>query len=163
MYKLYVLNDKTKEEKVLKFETIELALLYRDYHLTFGTWSSVSKWVSAEEITDVQKLYIVDSKYIESNNKLKLFYKISEGFQIRIQKEDSGSIEEIWMVFRKKRDLRLTETDWTQVADSALTIDERKEYRSYRNYLRDLPLLHDNTTILGAKVYCFEDWKKGKR
>jgi len=163
MYKLYVLDNKTKEEKVLKFETIELALLYKDYHLTFGTWANVSKWVNADQITNEQKPFIVDSKYIDVKNVPTLFYKVSDGFQIKVQKEDSGSVEELWQVFRKKRNVKLSETDWTQLADSDITVEERKEYRSYRSYLRTLPSLHNNDSILGAKVYSFEDWKKGRR
>ena len=163
MYKLYVLDNKTKEEKVLKFETIELALLYRDYHTTFGTWANVSKWVSADQITSEQKPFIVDSKYVDVKNVPTLFYKVSDGFQIKVQKEEIGSVEEIWMLFRKKRNSKLLETDWTQLSDCVLTVDERKEYRNYRAYLRNLPSLHNNDSVLAAKVYSFEDWKKGKR
>lgn len=163
MYKLYVLDNKTKEEKILKFETIELALLYKDYHLTFGIWSSVSKWVNSSEVTNEQKPFIVDSKYINIKDVPTLFYKISDGFQIKVQKEESDSVDEIWMLFRKKRNVKLLETDWSQLSDCNLTVDERKEYRSYRSYLRDLPKLHNDSSIITAKVYSFEDWKKGKR
>ena len=163
MYKLYVLNEKTNEEKVLKFETIELALLYRDYHLAFGIWSNISSWISETDIKEEEKPFIVDSKYIDKNGVPTLFYKIASGFRIKVQKEDSGSLEELWSVFRKKRNMKLLETDWTQLADSELSVDEKKEYRMYRNYLIGLPKLYDNSSINYAKVYSFEDWKKGKR
>jgi hypothetical protein len=163
MYKLYVLNEKTNEEKVLKFETIELAILYRDYHLAFGIWSNISKWVSEDKITDVERSFIVDTKYIEKDGLQKLFYKVADGFKIKVQKEDNGSLEELWAVFRKKRHLKLRETDWTQLADVDLETEERKEYRQYRNYLRELPSLYNDSSISHAKVYSFDDWKKGKR
>jgi DNA primase large subunit len=163
MYRLYVLNEKTNEEKVLKFETVELALLYRDYHLTFGTWSSVSKWVSENEITEKEQSFIVDSRYIEKDGLQKLFYKVAFGLKIKVQKEESGSTEELWAVFRKKRQQKLQETDWTQLADAGLDTDARKEYRQYRAYLRDVPSLHNDSSVIHAKVYSFEDWKKGKR
>jgi hypothetical protein len=54
-------------------------------------------------------------------------------------------------------------TDWTQLSDCELTIEDRKEFRSYRNYLRTLPVLYNDSTIVCAKVYSFEEWKKGKR
>lgn len=163
MYKLYVLDEKTKEEKVLKFETIELAILYRDYHITFGSWSSVTKWVSEDDITDEQKSLAIDSKYTNVGDKLKKFFKVTIGLTIKIQEESTGSVEEFWLVLRRKRNLKLLETDWSQLPDCELNVDERKDFRSYRAYLRTLPALHDNSSILTAKVYSFEDWKKGKR
>ena len=163
MYKLYVLDDKTKEEKVLKFETIELAILYRDYHITFGNWSSVTKWVSEDDIAKDEKAFAIDSKYTNVGDKLKLFYKVTTGLKLKIQKENVGSVEEYWMLFRRERGIKLAETDWSQLPDCELNVDERKEYRNYRSYLRTLPSLHNSDSILSAKVYSFEDWKKGKR
>jgi hypothetical protein len=50
---------------------------------------------------------------------------------------------------RHKRNMLLSETDWTQVADVALTNEETAEYVTYRAFLRDItehanwPLLED--------------------
>ena len=66
-------------------------------------------------------------------------------------------------MFRHKRMLALQETDWTQLADVDLDTEERKEYRSYRNYLRDLPKHYDDSSVTYAKEYRFEYWRKGKR
>ena len=40
---------------------------------------------------------------------------------------------------RAERDKKLTETDWTQVADSPLSSDKKTEWAAYRTSLRDLP------------------------
>jgi hypothetical protein len=40
---------------------------------------------------------------------------------------------------RAERDKKLTDTDWTQLADSPLTSDKKTEWASYRTSLRDLP------------------------
>lgn len=40
---------------------------------------------------------------------------------------------------RQERDRRLAECDWTQVADVPLTEEEKNEWRTYRQILRDLP------------------------
>tara|TARA_Y100000015_G_scaffold32416_1_gene32247 strand:+ start:2683 stop:3213 length:531 start_codon:yes stop_codon:yes gene_type:complete len=40
---------------------------------------------------------------------------------------------------RVARDKKLTDTDWTQMADSPLTSDKKTEWASYRTSLRDLP------------------------
>ena len=40
---------------------------------------------------------------------------------------------------RAERDKKLTETDWTQMADSPLSSDKKTEWATYRTSLRDLP------------------------
>ena len=100
---------------------------------------------------------------MEVNGFLKKFFKIADGFEITIKKEEKSVLKEHWNLFRRKRMLALQETDWTQLADVDLDTEERKEYRSYRNYLRDLPKLYDDSSVTYAKVYSFEDWRKGKR
>ena len=40
---------------------------------------------------------------------------------------------------RVVRDKKLTETDWTQMADSPLSSDKKTEWATYRTSLRDLP------------------------
>lgn len=40
---------------------------------------------------------------------------------------------------RAERDQKLTDTDWTQMADSPLASDKKTEWATYRQSLRDLP------------------------
>ena len=40
---------------------------------------------------------------------------------------------------RAKRDTLLNNTDWTQMADTALSAQEQEAYRRYRQALRDVP------------------------
>jgi hypothetical protein len=40
---------------------------------------------------------------------------------------------------RATRDQKLTDTDWTQMADSPLASDKKTEWAAYRTSLRDLP------------------------
>ena len=40
---------------------------------------------------------------------------------------------------RKKRNILLTETDWTQIPNSALTNEKSAEWKLYRQKLRNLP------------------------
>jgi hypothetical protein len=159
MYKLFVTNVKTGEEKTYSFDSFELACLYKDYHLVFGSWSSVVKWISEKQVTEEQRRFIVEEKYIG----LEKFFKVADGFEIKVQKEEKNTLEESWMLLRKKRDVLLKETDWTQLPDTELSTEERKEYRNYRSYLRVLPKLYDDITVTHAKAYSFENWKKGKR
>ena len=163
MYKLTVKDAKTGDEHVKEFETAELAILYRDYHLVFGQWNSVVKWIEEKDATPEQKRFIVDEKTELVNGSIVRFYKLAEGMEIQLEEASSDVIKQCWILLRNSRDRMLKLTDWTQLSDTELSTDERKEYRNYRSYLRVLPKLYDDATIIQAKVYSFEDWKKGKR
>jgi len=45
---------------------------------------------------------------------------------------------------RNERDRLLTESDWTQLSDAALTFDERAMWQTYRQSLRDIPQNYAN-------------------
>ena len=46
---------------------------------------------------------------------------------------------EIWQEIRRKRNLRLKDSDWTQYPDSPLSNPKVAEWAVYRQSLRDLP------------------------
>jgi hypothetical protein len=52
-----------------------------------------------------------------------------------------------WM--RRRRDLLLTGSDWTQGADSPLSDSKKAEWQTYRQALRDLP--SDYTSAITSK------------
>lgn len=57
----------------------------------------------------------------------------------------------------------LRETDWTQsVSDCPLDREVKKQYRLYRKYLRELPLLIEREQVIGYVVLKFEDWLDNK-
>lgn len=161
MYKLFVKKD--DKEEILEFATAELAQLYRDYHLAFGHWNGLTKWVEEKHLTEEEKAFIVDEKTELVAGGIIRFYKLTTGVEFCIEKAEPTQIDQAWYLFRKKRDRALLDTDWTQLADSPVSAEVRKDYRSYRNYLRVLPSLHNDSSILNAKVYSFQDWKKGLR
>lgn len=41
--------------------------------------------------------------------------------------------------FRERRNEKLAECDWTQLADAPLTVTQRAEWAAYRQALRDVP------------------------
>jgi hypothetical protein len=58
---------------------------------------------------------------------------------ILIQKDESAiTNEHWWAIARGWRDALLRESDWSQVADNALTASQRESWREYRQELRDL-------------------------
>ena len=44
-----------------------------------------------------------------------------------------------WAALRAERDGRLAATDWTQLPDAPLTVEQVAAWRTYRQQLRDLP------------------------
>lgn len=44
-----------------------------------------------------------------------------------------------WVEFRRARDYKLLESDWTQLVDSPLTEEQKELWAIYRQQLRDLP------------------------
>lgn len=161
MHKLIVRQGEV--EQVHEFETSELARLYRDYHLAFGHWNGISEWIEETQLTPEKHKFIIDERTELVNGKIVRFFRLTDGIELKIEKVSSDSLSGFWELFREARTKFLHETDWTQLADCELDTEQRKEYRSYRSYLRVLPKLYDDATIVSAKIYSFEDWKKGKR
>ena len=59
----------------------------------------------------------------------------------------------------RERNQLLKDTDWTQLADVPLDTKQKKYYRKYRSYLRDLP---KNVTSGKLETKCMEysEWEK---
>ena len=51
-------------------------------------------------------------------------------------------------IIRMIRNSLLSDSDWTQIPDSPLTDAKREEWKSWRQYLRDLP-----TQFIGLEHY----------
>lgn len=62
-------------------------------------------------------------------------YEIRDGVPVEI------TLEPVYVVdhLRINRDSKLRDSDWTQLADNALTDAQRAAWRTYRQALRDLP------------------------
>lgn len=50
----------------------------------------------------------------------------------------------MWDDIRKERDALLVKCDWTQLADAALTFEEKAAWSDYRQALRDIPQTFEN-------------------
>ncbi len=51
----------------------------------------------------------------------------------------AGAFDRAMVELRSRRNQLLASSDWTQVADVALTVEEDIAWRDYRKALRDLP------------------------
>ena len=56
-------------------------------------------------------------------------------------------------ILRSKRDELLSESDWTQVADSPLSDSKKAEWATYRQTLRDFPATNSDATDFDALVW----------
>lgn len=70
--------------------------------------------------------------------------------------------EDLLKYMRRKAWQYLRNTDWTQVADEPLRMEVRKEYREYRQYLRNIDLIWKNKQMTEPSVMRFEQWKENK-
>jgi len=56
---------------------------------------------------------------------------------------EQALIDEKWYYVRTERDLLLSHCDWTQIPDVQLTEQEKQDWRTYRQALRDITLQPD--------------------
>lgn len=54
---------------------------------------------------------------------------------------------------RQQRNILLSQSDWTQMPDSPLTDSEKKQYKKYRQALRDLPLKYATINNINEVIY----------
>lgn len=59
--------------------------------------------------------------------------------QIKLQEEEYEKNRDYWQEFRKIRNYKLSESDWTQLSDAPITEDQKNAWQVYRQALRDLP------------------------
>lgn len=73
--------------------------------------------------------------------------------------QDNASKMEVEMErVRLERNRMLQLTDFSQLADVPLSNEEKKKYRQYRRYLRELPKLIEREQVLQFKVLTYQEW-----
>ena len=68
-----------------------------------------------------------------------LITEITDNYDKWLEEGKLKEKETLSISIKNKRDKLLTETDWTQMADSALEEDAKEKYKEYRQALRDIP------------------------
>ena len=71
---------------------------------------------------------ITDTEYIEHQ-------QVRE----KTQEEKNSEDESLWFNVRSVRNQLLTESDWTQLYDSPLSVEKKTEWATYRQDLRSIP------------------------
>lgn len=164
MYWIKIKKVETGEETTIEFETKEAAKLYRDYHCFFDAWDKRESWIAERFLAPDHVKLIVDQKEeIKLNDRkeeIKVkYFKIKPKYHFI---EDNLGLKRsilMWESLRIDKKEALRNTDWTQIADNQMDSKLRQLYREYRQYLRDLPLQYNDSSIEIYKVMSFEEWK----
>lgn len=61
-----------------------------------------------------------------------------------IRPHNTQELEQQWNIIRTRRNQLLKDSDWTQVSDYSMNIENQEEWASYRQELRDLPKTQTN-------------------
>tara|TARA_B100001287_G_C22685498_1_gene533243 strand:- start:6264 stop:6503 length:240 start_codon:yes stop_codon:yes gene_type:complete len=71
----------------------------------------------------------------------------------------SETLELAMRGLRLLRDEALHSSDWTQMADSPLSAEDKTAWANYRTYLRDLPASTNSEQALSFEgIQSFADW-----
>jgi hypothetical protein len=54
---------------------------------------------------------------------------------------------------RQQRNILLSQTDWTQIPDAPLSSEQKQQWATYRQQLRDLPSLYSTETNIDNVVF----------
>lgn len=76
-----------------------------------------------------------------------------------LNKDKTSKMEVELERVRIERDRLLVISDFSQLADVPLTNDEKKLYRQYRKYLRELPVLIERGQVIEYIAMTFNEWE----
>ena len=91
-----------------------------------------------DNIIEKEEMFYYDMYRITLNNRTNLIEDIENNYETWLQFAKNHEYENLATEIRTKRDELLAETDWTQVTDTVLSIEKQKEYKIYRQELRDI-------------------------
>ena len=75
-----------------------------------------------------------------------------------IKREEAESKKKTMENLRLSRNRKLKDSDYTQLSDAPISSEVKKQYKKYRQHLRDLPYLIRVKAKLDYKVPTFEEW-----
>jgi hypothetical protein len=78
--------------------------------------------------------YYDGSDFVIEENEVVEYQKVRN----KTEQEITEEIESMWRSIRDRRNVFLTESDWTQLPDSPLTNQKQTEWQIYRQSLRDI-------------------------
>lgn len=161
MFRVIAKNLIRREEYISEHVTLEEAELFVKEQIDRRIWGMPERWLDEDNVLSIEKPRVVNSRVISGG---KIQYFLPADYTYNIEEVREGGVEvDYWATLRYKRKLMLQDTDFTQLADSPISADVKKQYREYRKYLRDLPKSYNDNTITKFKVMSFDAWKEWKK
>lgn len=169
--KVEIINKVNGREFGGEFETEELLDAWIQKQLDKGMkcpWGKPDHYViedqnvAPNERSEFVEEVIYPAEYQDEEDVIKYKFFIPCEYEIY---KDTTPINKSPIYFeelRQARTKKLSEYDWTQLADAPITSDQRTKYREYRQYLRDLPEQYNDSSIHSWAIMSFEDWKVSK-
>ena len=128
------------------------------YDVNHSFFQIVKNWSSKDEY--FKKMILEEEDHSMAEERLRAIEKADSEYKKhclkKIEQSDALEIAEV----KKTMAAVLKESDWTQLVDAPLTTDQKKQWRSYRDYVRHVPKLWKRKQILELKVMSFEEWEK---
>jgi len=158
MFKVIVTKD-GKSAFGATFEEIEQANSWIRNQIRKNSWGLPEREVTYHEHQGRHP----KAEELETYSDGRVKCKIPADYKVLIQEvEGADPAEVVWERLRVERNKLLGSTDKTMLPDFPLTSNEKKVYREYRQYLRDVPLSYDNVTIYKYGIMAFKEWKLWK-
>lgn len=126
-------NSSPDKFKIEKGENGKCTVLFFDNIKKVNTNKNTD--LETEKVTK----YIYDMYSIDINSRENIEQIITDNYDGWLSFAKDCECEKLSTEIRNKRDELLSKTDWTQMADSVLSDDEKEKYKTYRQILRDIP------------------------
>ena len=112
----------------------------------YDTWGEI-EYIDGSPNKRIEELGIFEQAVLDFNNEKERIDTELEA--LNKENEEKKILEELalevarnyWKEFRNIRDSLLSRCDWTQSPDSPLTEEKKDEWATYRQILRDLPVI----------------------
>lgn len=95
--------------------------------------------ITEEQSEDEKVIYTYNIYNLEVEYRNGLSDSIESNFEKWLEAAKKEDYNNVANEVRKQRDKLLAETDWTQMADTALATSDKEKYKIYRQALRDIP------------------------
>ena len=119
----------------------DLSWIPSDVHVLqwYDTWGEV-EYNNGTPNERIEELGIYEQAIQNYNDELE---------RIKNLRQEAESKINYWDIFRGIRNTKLTESDWTQIEDAALTEEKKILWKTYRQELRDLPeIINDPKSLV---------------
>lgn len=130
----------SESEYVYPYNTSLIYTENPNYSLPALLTSDILRKFSVFEVLDVPKPEIDHTKNVTEDTPEKVDGTFSQKWAISdaSQEEIDTRISQKWVEIRKERNRQLSASDWTQISDNNLSLEEKTAWQVYRQSLRDI-------------------------